>query len=67
MATVLRGAVDAVVLTGGLASSTMLTQWIEQRVHHLGRILVYPGEDEMRTLAEGTLRVLEGTEEALAY
>ena len=67
MATVLNGNLDAVVLTGGLASSVMLTQWIEQRVKYLGRILLYPGEDEMRTLAEGTLRVLEGTEEALEY
>ena len=67
MATVLCGALDAVVLTGGLASSTMLTQWIEQRVKYLAPVLIYPGEDEMRTLAEGTLRVLDRTEEALEY
>lgn len=67
MATVLCGTLDAVVLTGGLASSAMLTEWIEKRVEHLAPVLIYPGEDEMRTLAEGASRVLEGTEEALEY
>ncbi len=67
MATVLHGALDAVVLTGGLAASTLLTHWIVDRVQSLGRVLVYPGEDEMRALAEGVLRVLEGTEKACEY
>jgi len=67
MATVLNGALDAIVLTGGLAASGMLIRWIEERVKFLGKVLVYPGEDEMRALAEGVLRVLEGTETALQY
>jgi butyrate kinase len=67
MATVLNGAIDAVVVTGGLAGSAMLTRWIEQRIKFLGQVLIYPGEDEMRALAEGALRVLEGTEEAMEY
>lgn len=67
MATVLNGALDAVVLTGGLASSAMLTGWIKERVQFLARVLTYPGEDEMRTLAEGALRVLQGTETLLEY
>ncbi len=67
MATVLNGALDAVVLTGGLAASTMLTQWIRERVQFLGPILLYPGEDEMRALAEGVLRVLQGVETACEY
>jgi butyrate kinase len=67
MATVLNGKLDAIVLTGGLAASTMLTGWIEQRVKFLGQVLIFPGEDEMRALAEGVLRVLEGTETALEY
>jgi butyrate kinase len=67
MATVLKGSIDAVVLTGGLASSAMLTEWIRERVRFLGRLLVYPGEDEMRALAEGVLRVLQGEETARDY
>ncbi len=67
MATVLKGALDAVVLTGGLAGSTMLTGWIQERVQYLGPLLIYPGEDEMRTLAEGALRVLQGAGTAAEY
>jgi butyrate kinase len=67
MATVLNGTIDAVVLTGGLSHSALLTEWIQERVKFLGRILVYPGEDEMRALVEGALRVLRGAESALEY
>jgi butyrate kinase len=45
----------------------MLTEWIRERVGFLGRLLVYPGEDEMRALAEGVLRVLQGEETARDY
>jgi butyrate kinase len=67
MATVLHGTLDAVVLTGGLAGSVLLTGWIADRTAFLGRLLIYPGEDEMRALAEGALRVLRGEEPALEY
>lgn len=67
MATVLRGEVDAVILTGGLAHSEMLLTWIKERVAWIGPVLVYPGEDEMLALAQGALRVLRGEEQAKAY
>lgn len=67
MATVLHGSIDGVVLTGGLAHSQRLVNWIGERVRHLGRLLVYPGEDEMRFLALGALRVLRGEEQAKEY
>jgi butyrate kinase len=67
MATVLRGEVDAVILTGGLAHSEMLLTWIIERVAWIGPVLVYPGEDEMLALAQGALRVLRGEEQAKAY
>ncbi len=67
MATVLKGKVDAVVLTGGLATSKMLVDWITERVTVLAPILVYPGEDEMRTLASETLAVLRGMITPLEY
>jgi len=60
MAVVLAGDLDAVVLTGGLAASTMLVTWIADRVKFLGPVIVYPGEGEMDALAEGALRVLRG-------
>ncbi|OGQ98008.1 MAG: butyrate kinase [Deltaproteobacteria bacterium RIFOXYA12_FULL_61_11] len=66
-ATVLRGRLDAIVLTGGLAHSAMLTGWIEERVSFLGKVVRYPGENELEALALGGLRVLRGEERALRY
>jgi butyrate kinase len=67
MATVLNGDVDAVVITGGVAHSQMLLDWIRPRVAWIAPVLVYPGEDEMLALAQGVLRVLRGEEEAREY
>ena len=67
MATVLKGKVDALILTGGLAHSEMLLAWITERVAWIGPVLVYPGEDEMLALAQGALRVLRGEEQAREY
>ncbi|MEW6509578.1 MAG: butyrate kinase [Bacteroidota bacterium] len=67
MAAVLKGKVDAVVLTGGLATSAMLVGWITERIRFIAPVLVHPGEDEMRSMAEGTLRVLKGEVEAREY
>ena len=67
MATVLAGNLTAIVLTGGLAASTMLTGWITERVKFLAPILLYPGEDELRALALSALRVLRGEEQAMEY
>jgi butyrate kinase len=67
MATVLRGSLDATVLTGGLATSEMFVSSIRERIAFLGPVLVYPGEDEMRTLAHEALAVLRGTSQAKEY
>jgi butyrate kinase len=67
MSVVLSGSVDAVVLTGGLASSAMLVAWIRSRIAFLGPVLVFAGEDEQRSLAEAALRVLRGEETAQEY
>jgi len=67
MATVLKGELDAIVITGGVAHSKMLLGWIRDRVSWIAPILVYPGEDEMLALAQGALRVLKGEETARQY
>lgn len=67
MGAVLEGAVDGVILTGGLAHSDLLTGWIARRVRFVAPVFVYPGEDEMSALAEGGLRVLGGEEELKPY
>ncbi|RQD69210.1 MAG: butyrate kinase [Tindallia sp. MSAO_Bac2] len=66
-AAVLKGTIDAIILTGGLAYDEMLTEWISDRVSFLGDVKVYPGEDEMIALAEGALRILRKEEEARSY
>lgn len=67
LATVLRGQVDAIVLTGGIAHSQRFTGWISERVSFISKVVNMPGEYEMQALAEGGLRVLSGMEEAKAY
>ena len=66
-AAVLKGVVDAVVLTGGLAFSDALCERISARIAFVGPILRYPGEDEMQALAEGALRVLRNEEPSREY
>lgn len=67
MATVLRGKVDGIILTGGLARSEMLTRWIRDRVSFLAPVYLSPGEDEMKALAEGGMRIWKGEEPLLDY
>lgn len=66
-AAALRGNINRVVLTGGLAHSGLVVKGISDRVSFLGPIVVYPGEDEMAALAEGVVRVLDGKEIAYDY
>jgi butyrate kinase len=67
MAAVLNFDIDAIVLTGGLVYSDMLVGWIKKHIRKLGKICVFPGEDELKALALGALRVLKGEEEAKDY
>jgi len=65
--TVLKGHVDGIVLTGGLAYNKLTVELIKERVQFIAPVLVYPGEDEMEALALGALRVLQGEEAAKKY
>lgn len=67
MATTLQGEVDAIVLTGGAVHSGPLVALIREQVSFLGDILLFPGEDELKALAQGALRVLRGEEESITY
>ncbi|MDO4772492.1 MAG: butyrate kinase [Bacillota bacterium] len=66
-ASVLKGKVDAVILTGGLAYDKDLNGWIQEHVGFVGKFIIYPGEDEMLALAQGGLRILKGEETAKVY
>lgn len=67
MATVLKGQVDGIVLTGGLAYYGYFVDLIKERCKFIAPVYLYPGEDEMRALVEGALRVLQGEEKAKIY
>ena len=63
MAAVLKGRVDAVLLTGGMAYSERVVRLLRGYLEWIAPIEVYPGEDELRALAEGVFRVLDGEEQ----
>ncbi|MFN3555111.1 MAG: butyrate kinase [Bacteroidales bacterium] len=67
MSAVLMGQVDGIVLTGGLAYSRLLVDEITQRVLHLAEVVVYPGENEMKTLAASGYMVLNGEVQPKEY
>ncbi len=67
MATVLKGKVDVIVLTGGVAYSQYLTDYIKERVSFIAPVDIKPGEDEMKALNDITLRALNGEEKIKIY
>jgi len=66
-ATVLRGQIDAIILTGGIAYNNEFVNMVRDRVSFLSLVMVYPGEEEMLSLCEGALRVLRGEEVEKIY
>lgn len=67
MAAVLHFEVDAIVYTGGMAYEQFFCDDITAYVGRLAPVLRFPGEEEMRALAEGALRVLHGEAQAETY
>ncbi len=65
--TVLKGNVDGIILTGGLSYSDYLVNKISEMVSFIGKIILYPGEDEMDALNKGGLRVINGQEKSKTY
>jgi len=66
-ATVLKGQINAIILTGGIAYANEFVNMIRDRVSFLSLVMVYPGEEEMLALCEGALRVLKGEEVGKTY
>ncbi len=64
LAPTVRGKVDHIILTGGLAYSKRLTDMVIDRVSFIAPVSLLPGENEMQALAEGILRVLRKEETA---
>ena len=67
MACVLKGKVDQIIVTGGIAYDKAVVEGLKERVGFIAPMTVYPGEDELLALVQGGLRVLNGEEEAMVY
>jgi butyrate kinase len=66
-ATVLKGKVDAILLTGGIPHDPYLVEKITDMVKFIAPVKVYAGEFEMEAMAAGALRVLTGQEQPKTY
>lgn len=67
MATVLKGKVDAILITGGVAYNSSLMDQLVEMVNFISEVKIYPGEDEMSALAMNGLALLKGEIEAKLY
>lgn len=67
MAAVLKGKVDAIIITGGVAHNVTIVDHIKNMVSFIAPVAVYPGEDEMNALAMNAYGVLTGEIEAKEY
>ncbi len=64
---VLKGRVDAIILTGGIAHDKYVCRYVEDMVSFMAPVIVMPGENELEALADNALRVLEGRQTAKVY
>ena len=60
MAAVLEGKIDAIIITGGMAFQEKFVNSIRTRVRFLAQIVIYPGEDEIKSLAFNGLLAIDG-------
>ena len=67
MAAVLKGKVEAIILTGGIAHNEILVNKIKDRTGWIAPVVVYPGEEEMKALAQAVIRVIAGIEKVKTY
>ena len=64
---VVDGKVDAIILTGGVAYSKDITDAITKKVDWLAPVRVYPGENELESLAENGYMILAGETKIHTY
>ena len=67
MSCVLKGKVDQIIMTCGIAYDKQVIAGLKERVGFIAPVTVYPGEDELLALAQGALRVLNKEEAAKEY
>ena len=67
MACVLKGKVDQIIVTGGIAYGEEVVAALKESAEWIAPFTVYPGEDELLALAQGALRVMNGEEKVCEY
>lgn len=67
MGAVVDGKVDAILLTGGIAYGKPITEAIAKRVGWMAPVIVYPGENELESLAENGYMILAGETKVHTY
>ncbi|MBR1693608.1 MAG: butyrate kinase, partial [Lachnospiraceae bacterium] len=67
MACVLKGEVEQIIVTGGIAYDDYVVAGLKERAGFIAPFTVYPGEDELLALAQGGLRVMNGEEKPMKY
>ena len=67
LAAVLKGDVDAIILTGGISHNPMVVEYIKSMVSFIAPVVIYPGEDELHALVWNGLLVLKGQLEPKEY
>jgi butyrate kinase len=60
LAAVLKGSIDAIILTGGMAYQKSYVQIIREMISFMATVEVFPGEDELKALAFNGLLALDG-------
>lgn len=66
-AAVVDGKVDVIILTGGVAYSKDITDAITRKVDWVAPVRVYPGENELQSLAENGYIILAGETKIHTY
>lgn len=66
-ASVLKGRVDGIALSGEFVASKRLVNWIRDRVRFIAPVFTYPRENEALAITQGVLTVLHGEAEAREY
>ena len=67
LAAVVSGNVDGIVLTGGLANDKRVVKEISDRISFLAPVLLFPGENELESLAVSVIEALSGKQNIREY
>lgn len=66
-ATVVKGRVDGIVLTGGVSNDPYFVRYVTERVGWIAPVKVYGGDFEMEALAAGAVRALDGIDTIMTF